>query len=423
MSNVLMFGESMSHRSRSVPSAWRMSRFWKSTAALWLLAPWIVACGGPETVSENPAPVEVVAPGVEIQASEMDGEVLRRTAWLLAGLPLSELSSEEVVADETPRQAIWQRHAQEMDALWEIIEARHLAPMRQWGETALSAAQTEPTALFYPFGGPDLPSVHQFFPDAPQFVLVGLEPAGTLPDLEAFSDEVLEAELERLRDGLSNLAEKGYFVARHMVQDFGEAQRLEGFVPVLYIFLARSGHVATSVRFFDLEADGSMLYRDRLTVSEVYGVELAFVPEDDVEAPPRHLYYMAQDLSDEGLAAVPGFEAFVRQLGAFDVYMKSAMYLPHEEEFGDLETLMFEGRSILQDDSGVPFHRFDADNWDIDLFGVYTKTLANYRQYFQQDLVDAYGPPEDDSKLPFAIGYNSRLDGSCLIWARRKGAL
>lgn len=385
---------------------------WTPRWVLWAFLPLLWACGG--AVEDAPRPTDEPPPpaAVEMRGAETDAQRLQHTALLLAGMRV----------EDGPRKDLWQSHRDAMDALWATIEERHLHAMRDWAVDALAEAQGSPQAVFYPFGGPDLPSVHQFFPDAPSYVLVGLEPPGTLPDLDAFTDEVLAAELERLREGLSNLAEKGYFVARHMVQDFGDAQRLEGFVPVLYIFLARAGYEPLSVRFVELSDDGELTYRERLTTNEVYGFEMVFQASGAAaDEAPRRLYYFAQDLSDEGLAAVPGFAPFVRHLGAFDVYMKSAMYLPHEPTFGELERLMFEGRSVLQDDSGVPWSHFDPALWDSRLFGVYTQTLSNYRQYFQPDLVAAYAESGESGTLPFAIGYNSRVSGSCLIWARRKG--
>lgn len=374
-----------------------------------------LACGGAAETPDSEAQPEPRPAPVEIRGAITDRQSLRDTTLRLAGMQ----------EEEGARQELWQAHGEAMDALWATIEERHLNDMKLWAADALSEAQSSPKPIFYPFGGPDLPSVQQFFPDASSYVLVGLEPPGTIPDLAAFPDDVLAVELERLRDGLSNLAEKGYFVARHMVQDFGDAQRLEGFVPVLYIFLARSGYEPTSVRFLELTESGEVRYREHLMAGEVYGVEMTYLPATDraeeSDQEPRRLYYFAQDLSDEGLAARPGFEAFVRRLGAFDVYMKSAMYLPHEAEFNRLQSLMFDGRSVLQDDSGVPWDRFDPELWQTQLFGVYTQTLPNYRQYFQPDLASAYSEQVDRPKLPFAIGYNSRVSGSCLIWARRKG--
>lgn len=394
---------------------------WRPVAPWFFLALWLVACGGsgnestPEdmTPQQSRQPSEVGVQTSAWQTAETDRQTLRQACLRLAGLEVPE----------GPRQELWAEHQQVMEPLWATIEETHLQPMRGWASTALAAVQQQPQALFYPFGGPDFPSVEQFFPQAPTYVLVGLEPPGTLPDLAAFSDEVLASELQRLRDGLSNLADKGYFVARHMVLDFGEAQRLEGFVPVLYIFLARAGFEPVSVRFFDLSPDGEPRYLEGLSESQPYAVEILFVPRDAPQTEPRRLFYVSQDLSDEGLAAKPGFETFVRRLGTFDVYMKSAMYLPHEPAFGRLETLMLDGRSILQDDSGVPWHRFDPQRWQVDLFGVYSKTLANYRQYFQADMAAAYAQRAEPSPLPFAIGYNSRISGSCLLWARRKDML
>lgn len=347
-----------------------------------------------------------------------DAEALAETARRLAGL------------DDAGGATPWTEHAAALEPLWNTIEEQHLAPMAAWAEGALADVDDASLPVFYPFGGPDLPSVQQFFPEAGSYVLIGLEPPGTLPRLDGADAETLARELERLRSGFENLAEKGYFVAKHMEADFA-ARHLEGFLPVLYIALARSGYLPTAVRFFTLEDDGTPRTLDTVTPSTARAVEITFRRDDPGMAgdpagdiggsEPRTLYYLAQDLSNEGFAATPGFARFIANLGPQNVYMKAAMYLPHTPDFRDFETLVLDhAQTLLQEDSGIPLAAIDGERFDITLFGAYEATLPNYREYFQEDLRDAYVAAQP-APLPFAIGYNRIISGTCLIRADRKG--
>ena len=81
---------------------------------------------------------------------------------------------------------------------------------------------------------------------------------------------------------------------------------------------------------------------------------------------------------------------------------------------------MDHAQTLLQEDSGIPLQQIDGDRFDVTLFGAYEATLPNYREYFQPDLRDAYAAAGPEP-LPFDIGYNARIAGSCLIWAERAG--
>jgi hypothetical protein len=293
--------------------------------------------------------------------------------------------------------------------------------MRSWAQAELDVG--EPTApLFYPFGGPDVLSALQFFPEASSYVLVGLEPPGKIPDLEGLEGPSLDAELTRLRDGLDNLVTEGYFVTTQMERDFAPAEpRLDGFLPVLYLFLARADFSPVAVRYLALDDNGEVHHPEMVRDDDARAVRIDFVVDGEEDgASVRSVYYFSQDLSDAGLAAAPGFGAWLRQLG-FNAYMKSASYLLHMPEFVDCrELLLAEARTILQDDSGVPLRSFDRQRFDVRFFGTYTETLPTYRQWFQVDLRTAFAAQEREP-LPFAIGYNRRITGSGLIWAERQG--
>ncbi len=381
---------------------------------LYVLATLVLAgCGGepqepaaPTSVPAAPPPVVDATP---IAAASTDAAAIRGVAHRLAGLPLAD--------GETS--AAWTRHAELMDEAWRQVEERHLRPMGAFAEAHLGEIEDPRAPLFYPFSGPDLPSALQFFPEARTYVLVGLEPPGALPDLEGFGGAALEAELERLHGGMANLVEAGYFVTKRMEEDFADG-RLGGLLPVLYLFLARAGLEPTAVRFVTLAEDGAVQAPETVSTATATAVKIELAPAGEAEA-GRTLYYFSRDLSDPGLAGAPAFVAFLRGLGGFNAYMKSASYLLHMPEFARLKQLLLaEGQTILQDDSGVPLRDFSPELWRLRFFGVYRSTLPPYRQWFQEDLRDVFAERGDIPPLPFAIGYNSRTDGSCLIWARRR---
>ena len=373
------------------------------------LAVLAAACGAPQTPPATPAaPAPAAAdpaPEVAIIASVDDREALRSTARRLAGLASGEESAGE-----------WARHVEAMDEIWARVEARHLGPMRAWAQTELALAAPE-APLYYPFGGPDLPSALQFFPAASSYVLVGLESPGRIPDLEGLAGETLEAELERLRGGLHNLAEAGYFVTKRMQTDL-VASRLEGILPVLFIFLARADLTPTAVDFVDVDAEGMATPMAAATDRTATAARIRFTGGGS--EPERTLYYFSRDLSDRGIVAAPEFVAFLRGLGVFNVYMKSASYLLHKDDFqAHKDFLASRAGTVLQDDSGIPLRDLPAEDWRLRFFGTYTRTLPTYREWFQEDLKAVYKqagiPPR-----PFAVGYHSKIGGSCLIWAERR---
>ena len=366
-----------------------------------------VACGPTE---EPPAPVTHKPPPpavstTPIRALVTDAEALRATAHRLAGLPLG---------DESDAEAVWSHHAGLMDAAWKQLEERHLSAMRSWAQAELAVESAE-APLFYPFSGPDLPNALQFFPRASTYVLVGLERPGRIPDLEQLDAAALDPELERLRGGLENLIEAGYFVTKKMETDF-VAPHLEGVLPLLYLFLARAGMTPTAVQFVTLDAEGAIVPLESVNEDQAVAVRLEFGGEEG----PRSLVYFSQDLSNAGLADNPAFGRFLERLGPYNMYTKSASYLLHMDGFTDLKgMLLSQAGAVLQDDSGIPLRDLSAESWQRDFFGTYTRTLPTYREWFQEELKQVY-ESADVPPLPFAIGYNSRIGGSCLIWARRR---
>lgn len=360
----------------------------------------LLACSPPP--AEAPAAASPKPAGV---AALDEAEVLRATARRLAGLE---------------REGAWAAHADAMDEIWRQMEESHLRAMRAWQASTLAPLVDEPRlAAFYPFGGPNFLDAYVFLPEAPVYVLVGLEPPGPIPDAAALSEAELRAVSERLAGSFRNLVKAGYFVTTQMGKDLVEAESFEGFLPMLYIFLARTGHRPVAVHYVVFDEEGRASDSAAATPGEGGAVRVDFVAEKD-GSPVRSLYYVSQDLSDEGLAARPGFLGFLRAQGPLNTLMKSAEYLLHMEGFRTLhDFLLAQSRLILQDDSGLPNKSLVASGMDVRYFGSYHGVIAAYAPYRQEDLIAAYAdgaPP-----LGFNVGYDVNLPGGCLILARRTG--
>lgn len=331
-------------------------------------------------------------------ASEIAPEDPAPVARLLAGL----------ASDGTPAT---DAHAAALEESWAALEERHLAPMRSWAEAELRPLLPSDTApLFYPFGGPDLVSAMILRPEASSWILVGLEPPGRVADPASMAPEDLARELPRVRAALDPIVDAGYFVKKGMVDGF-ESEAFSGILPLLLVFVVRDGAVPLAVEPVAPGPDGTLVEAEAGR-----GVRIRI---ETADGDPRDVVYLRQDLGDEGLAQAPEFLAWLDHIGPWDTWIKAGHYLLHEPGFVRLRGLLLDGsRTLLQDDSAVPWRYFDPAQWDRTLFGVYGNLPAAYRKYHQSDLSTAYADADADP-LPFAIGYHARLGGGPLILLRR----
>src|ERR1700687_5297068 len=88
-----------------------------------------------------------------------------------AGSPFASLEASEA----------WQEHRRRLDASWGRAEAGLITGIREFQTQELARAPILSSTVFYPFGGPDALVATVCFPNSPVYVMVGLEPAGTLP--------------------------------------------------------------------------------------------------------------------------------------------------------------------------------------------------------------------------------------------------
>ena len=332
------------------------------------------------------------------------------TARLLAGMQPSPDSPLLVMT----RDRAWQQHANHFNAIFAKIENHQLTQIQAWSRAKLTSPSP---VLFYMFSGPDFLYANALFPNASTYVMSGLEPTGPVPDLTKLSPEVRARGFRNIEQSLSSIVTYGFFQTIDMRRNLA-ATGLAGTLPVIYVFLARSGKTIRDVSLVRLDENGTAQVDDGARsdadgVGSARGVKIDFVGDD---GSPRTLYYFSVNTDNDGFEA-NGFARFCERLGTGDALVKSASYLMHRAHFSDVRSFLLEHtRLILQDNSGIPVSRFDQGSWQLRPFGHYSGPIALFANRYQSKLSQLFNQRGVKS-INFAIGYRWRPQSSNLILA------
>jgi len=215
------------------------------------------------------------------------------TARFLAGMPPSAGSP----LTPLTKDPAWQRHARFFDTAFTQLEQRQFSKIRAWAGTNLAAPR--PT-MFYMFSGPDFLYADAFYSKATTYVLSALEPVGSVPDLMSLPRESVGSTLYNVERSLGSILSFSFFITKLMKSDL-RAGQLSGTLPILYVFLARSGKTIRDVSLIALDDKGAAYFaNENPGANAVRGVRIVFAGSDGVE---KTLYYFSTDLSNPGVKA------------------------------------------------------------------------------------------------------------------------
>ena len=316
----------------------------------------------------------------------------------------------------------WKEYSVLADSSWARLERRQLARIRSWAKQELAPHCSEQTSLFYPFSGPDFLYAYCFFQNLDDYVLIGLEPVGRIPEPENIPPDSLGSYFRALRVALGDILTISFFKTKDMEADFA-SERLEGTLPILLVFLARTGNRIIAIEPVQIGKNGEVT---RSTFSEVAkydagkmnGVKITF----ERNGLQKTLYYFSIDLSNSSLNGKIGLRKFIDDRGEMVTLVKAATYLMHKKYFSEIRAIILDrSRIILQDDSGIPLRCFDNENWRLQLYGFYSCPIPLFKEWVQDDLRVLYQDSSRVAPLPFGVGYTWQANGSNLMLALRNG--
>jgi hypothetical protein len=333
------------------------------------------------------------------------------TARYLAGLAPDPQSPLAALA-KSPE---WTEHGRFFDAIFKREDAEALSKVRAFAKDHLTPPSD---TMLYFFSGPDFLYATSFFPSAKTYVLAGLEPAGPIPQLTELTRGAVDGTLHNLEGSLGTILNLSFFITKNMQSQLRTGP-VYGTIPVLYVFLARTGKTVHDTSLVSLDNQGNVIapddpdFKHKSAVSAAKGVKITFT---DGSGPLQTLYYFSTDLSDSGVRS-SGFLEFCDKLGVADSFIKSASYLLHGGNFSRVRTfLLYHSATLLEDDSGIPLGYFDPKKWKLQPFGHYSAPLGIFPGTYQPRMAELFrnAPP-----LDFGIGYARRRDASSLLLAQR----
>ena len=266
--------------------------------------------------------------------------------------------------------AEWQQHSHSFNSIFAREDANTLSKVRAFSAAHLGNYHD---AMLYFFSGPDFLYATSFFPHASTYVMAGLEPVGDIPQLTDLSRGSVDQTLQNLQTSLNTNLNISFFITKNMQSQLNEGQ-VFGTLPVLYVFLARTGKTVHEASFVSLDAQGNFVTpNDHSSGNLTHGVRVVF---SDGNGPQQTLYYFSTNLGDDGVRE-SGFLAFCAKLGPADSFIKSNSYLLHNEGFSKVRNFLLDhSATILQDDSGIPLADFDTKKWRLQPFGHYLGALG-----------------------------------------------
>jgi nuclear transport factor 2 (NTF2) superfamily protein len=333
-----------------------------------------------------------------------------------AGTPLAALAT----------QPSWQAFAKDQDKSWVKYRTTHTDPMSRWAATELDSVRQASPTIFYPFSGPDFLNVFTMFPTSSTYVMFGLEPVGSVPAHATLEDPTL---LPAVKASLWSVLNFSFFRTNDMAVEL-KSVHLDGAVPLIMLFAARTGNHLQSVRPVELDAQGKLhevaaadtahtASQSAATAKAIPGAELKLQAADGTE---KTIYYFSADLSDWKLNTKSAPLRYMRSLGPLTTYVKSATYLMHKSYFSKVRNLILERSNyLLQDDSGIAMRYFPKNNWQFTYYGTYKRPINLFAKQYQPELTTAYHDTLHRARpLPFGTGYNWRQTDSNLLLARRR---
>ncbi len=375
-----------------------------------------------EEVKEEPAPPPPVDRGIQ------------DLALFLAGMPSEEGS--EYANFET--NAAWQQYSASAQQTWSQINSSKVPAMAQWRDNELKALNEAGGTVFYPFSGPDFLHASIFFPEADTLIMIGLEPAGSLPKISEISQKSLGAYFNGIRRSLSTILRNSFFRTIAMAQDFtGKVvSDLDGTLPNLLLFMARTDHRALYYSPVRIMPDGSLVTisaeeKASLADSIIVGTRIDYRREDYPEE-RKVLYYFQMNLDNNPYQARSGYRAgglnarsdvygYLQSLPIQSTYIKSASYLMYRDNFAKIRNVILDqSQYLLQDDSGMPIQYVDPNKWERIFYGSYYSPIPLFKIRYQADLRAVYQSGKGVRPLPFGIGYQFQPGTSNLMLAIKK---
>jgi hypothetical protein len=306
---------------------------------------------------------------------------------------------------------------------WNNYDSTRIFKLAHFRNTELSKNIKSEKLIFYPFSGPDILYPILFFPDAEKFIMIGLEPVGTLSTIYNHLNDSLNQYYSKLNTSLNAILNFSFFRTISMSNDLKNAD-VDGTLHLLFLFLNRTGNKIISAKPITIDSLGKLIYFNsfdhlKLEKLKTKGIEIQFLTQENKV---KEVCYFSLNAANDGLTSNTNFKKYLNSMSNFNTYLKGASYLLHKSNFSIIRNIILDGSSsIVQDDSGISLNYFlkQPNKWNFKLYGKYTHPISLFANCYQEAMDSLYDV-EETIPLGFGIGYNFKDKNSNLMIANRK---
>jgi hypothetical protein len=316
----------------------------------------------------------------------------------------------------------WQENAFAIDSSWKRLDNRRLAKMRAWRSKELVAVNNHTKTLFYPFSGPDFMTAYTFFPEVDNYVMLGLELVGKLPEIEKMKGKEAQDYVGYFHKSLSDIFNKSYFITQYMGRDL-QNQKVNGTMPIISFFIKRTGNQLINISYLVNKKDSIVevpyTYNDK--DNKPFGAHYIIVSNGK----QKNVYYFRYDVSNKKFNDTTVFKKYLQQMQTpVATYIKSASYLLHNNFMSNmLDFILKKSDNVIQDDTGVPFKYFvEKNQWNYKVYGEYQKPVKDFKWLDLQPTLQEVLHKDSLTipKLPFHLGYHWNTNKDILIVCNKK---
>lgn len=292
--------------------------------------------------------------------------------------------------------------------IWQTYSKDFSVPLAEWRDQNVPIIKSN--VIFYPFAGPDFPNANTLYPGGQTYIMVGLEPAGKVPDFASMADRRVLEDLNRIVASVDYVARRTYFITSFMNSSYISS---DGVGPILLVYLAMLDYVPYSMKPVDVDEEGRIRYLTAEDLAQykkdkrAHSIEIRF--QAAVGQPLKTIYYFKKDVENPALKKDPRLLKFLEGIPRFASVFKAASYLPHYESFSAVTGVVLDrSEVIVMDDTGPMLNKLD--NFDVRVYGHYGRPIYPFQRSYQPDLAALFRE-EKPAPLKFRYGYGA-ADGS-----------
>lgn len=304
-----------------------------------------------------------------------------------------------------------------------------------------------PKTVVYPFGGGDLSSALAVYPDATELTTISLEAAGDIRVIDTIKSAKLDDDVDSIGNEIRRLYRSAHSTTKSLqaVAHF----ELPGTIMFALAGLAVHGMEPVTLRYFDIEPDGSLTYltggqlEDRAAefaakklgkdppkkithywyeqISAFANVEIQFRPRGDATVPVRTYRHIVANLDDSHMTADDRVLRHLRGKGKVSVMTKAASFLLWYDDFTQIRDYLLHNLAwMISDASGIPPSYARPAGFEQLTYGEFTGPYfiiddKNTRAEFVK-----LWKAQPHRELPFRFGYPDNANHNHLMITRPK---